>query len=382
MTIGRLIVSGGVVIALALAGYGVWTRHAALADRQSQADADAIPRVKVIAPERGPPTRSLTLPGQIAAWNEAQIFGQVSGYVQSWTKDYGAHVAAGEVLATIDTPTLDAQYRASEAKLKVAQAQYNIAALTSERFSKLAGSDGVAQQTIDDRNAQAEAAKATLEAAKQDTANYKAKLAFKELRSPFAGVVVARRVNIGDYIDGNGGESTSAKQGQPPFTVADVHKLRVFVSVPQTLSAIPTDDLKANVTLPSEPGRAIPARFLTRSGGVDSATRTVVTEFVIDHPDEALMPGAFVSVTMTFPSNPSVLRLPAQAILFRASGTQVATIEPSGQVALKEVTLGRNLGRTVEVTAGLDASAKVVANPSLGLLSGETVREVSGIEGY
>jgi RND family efflux transporter MFP subunit len=382
MTIRRLLVSGGVVVAFALAGYGVWTRNAALAERQSQAAADAVPRVKVIAPERAPPTRNLTLPGQIAAWNEAQIFGQVSGYVQSWTTDYGAHVAAGEVLATIDTPTLDAQYRASEAKLKVAQAQYNIAELTSERFSKLTGSDGVAQQTIDDRNAQAEAAKATLEAAKQDTANYKAKLAFKELRSPFAGVVVARRINIGDFIDGNGGESTSAKQGQPPFTVADIHKLRVFVSVPQTLSAIPTADLKAEVTLPSEPGRSIPARFLTRSGGVESATRTIVTEFVIDHPDGALMPGAFVSVTMTFPSNPSVLRLPAQAILFRASGTQVATIEPSGKVALKDVTVGRNLGRTVEITAGLDANAKIVANPSLGLLNGETVREVRATEGY
>lgn len=382
MTIRRLLVSGGVAIALVLAGYGVWTRRTALADRQSQADADAVPRVQVIAPERGPPTGSLTLPGQIAAWNEAQIFGQVSGYVQSWTKDYGAHVAAGEVLATIDTPTLDAQYRASEAKLKVAQAQYNIAALTSERFSKLTGSDGVAQQTIDDRNAQAEAAKATLEAAKQDTANYKAKLAFKELRSPFAGVVVARRINIGDFIDGNGGESTSAKQGQPPFTVADIHKLRVFVSVPQTLSAIPTADLKAEVTLPSEPGKAIPARFLTRSGGVQSATRTIVTEFVIEHPEEALMPGAFVSVTMTYPSNPSVLRLPAQAILFRASGTQVAAIDPDGKVTLKDVTVGRNLGRTVEITTGLDAGAKIVANPSLGLLNGETVREVRGAKGY
>ena len=382
MTIRRVLVTGGVAVALALAGYGVWTRHAALADLQAQADADAVPRVQVIAPEPGPATRSLTLPGQIAAWNEAQIFGQVSGYVQSWTKDYGAHVVTGEVLATIDTPTLDAQYRASEAKLKVAQAQYNIAALTSERFTKLTGSDGVAQQTIDDRNAQAEAAKATLEAAKQDTANYKAKLAFKEIRSPFAGVVVARRINIGDFIDGNGGEATSAKQGQAPFTVADVHKLRVFVSVPQTLSGIPTADLKAEVTLPSEPGRSITAQFLTRAGGIQSATRTVVTEFVIDHPQEPLMPGAFVSVTMTFPSNPSVLRLPAQAILFRASGTQVAAIQPGGKVALKDVTVGRNLGRTVEVTAGLDASAEIIANPSLGLLDGETVHTVLGTNGY
>ncbi len=285
-------------------------RRTALEHLQTRATDTAVPRVSVVSPQHGSPTQSLTLPGQIEAWNEAQIFGQVSGYVKNWFKDYGAGVSAGEVLASIETPTLDAQYQQSLAKLRVAEAQYNIAALTASRYNQLTGTADIAQQQIDDKNATALAAKADVAAAQQEVDNYKAKLGFKDLKAPFGGIVTARRINVGDYIDGGGGQSTANKQELPPYAVADIHKLRVFVSVPQAFARILKPGLTAEVRLPGGTAAAVPVKFLTQAGKVVQSTRTIVTEFEIEHPDGMLVPGAFVDVTMIFPNDPGILVVP------------------------------------------------------------------------
>ena len=104
----------GLAVAAALAGYGIWSRNASVAQLQQTADDAAVPRVQSASPKPGPAEDSLTLPGEVVAWNEAQIYGQVSGYVSQWLKDYGAPVQKGEVLATIDTPSLDASVRGQQ----------------------------------------------------------------------------------------------------------------------------------------------------------------------------------------------------------------------------------------------------------------------------
>jgi membrane fusion protein (multidrug efflux system) len=108
---GWVIAASG--IAAAIAGYGIWTRSVALNDLQQLTDDSAIPRVQVTMPKPGPAERTVTLPGNVVAWNEAPIYAQVSGYVTKWHKDYGAQVKQGELLAEIDAPGLDAQYKAS-----------------------------------------------------------------------------------------------------------------------------------------------------------------------------------------------------------------------------------------------------------------------------
>ena len=377
---GVLSVTLGLAVAGGLAFYGIWSRAAVVSDLQQRADDAAIPRVQAISPKAGPAEQSMTLPGQISAWNEAQVYAQVSGYVEHWYKDYGAHVNAGDVLATISTPTLDAQYAASKAKLDVAQSQYNIAALTSRRYTSLTGTAGVSQQQIDDRNATAEAAKAQVDAAQQDLENYAAKIAFKAVKAPFAGVVTARRVNVGDFIGANGADVTQ-QNPQPLFTVDDVHDVRIFVSVPQTLSDVLKPGLKAELYLPGNAARSVPARFLTTAGGVSTATRTIVTEFVVDNPQENLLPGSYVSVRMTFPSNPNILIVPAQSLLFRADGMQAAVIDAGNKVHLHKVSVGQTLGLSVQVTAGLALGTKIVASPSLGLLDGQQVDPVTPAAG-
>ena len=94
------------------------------------------------------------------------------------------------------------------------------------------------------------------------------------------------------------------------------------------------------------------------------------------------MPGAYVNVNFSFPSDPEILIIPSQALLFRADGMQVAVIDGQNQVLLQNVSLGHNLGLDVQVIAGLKATDKIVANPSLGLLDGQQVKVVQAVKGY
>jgi RND family efflux transporter MFP subunit len=373
----------GLAVAAALAGYGIWSRNALVVQLQQTADDAAIPRVQSASPKPGPAEDSLTLPGQVVAWNEAQIYGQVSGYVSQWLKDYGAPVQKGEVLATIDTPSLDAQYEASKAQLAAAQAQLNIAELTATRYNALTPGLAFSQQAIDTVNATAAAQKAEVASAQENVSHFEAQIDFKKLRSPFAGIVTARRVNVGDFINATGADATLRSAAQPPFSVGDVSKLRVFVSVPQEYGSDLKPGIKAELQLPGNPGNPIAAQFLTNAGAVERATRTIVTEFVVDNPQkEGLLPGDYVNAKLILPGNPNILIIPSQALLFRAAGLQVAVIEGGTQVRLQNVTIGRNLGLDVQVVAGLKTTDTIVANPSVALLDGQQVKVVQAAKGY
>jgi membrane fusion protein (multidrug efflux system) len=378
---GWLVAGLGLLVAGGLAGYGILSRSSTTTALKTSAEDTALPRVQVITPRNGPNERSLTLPGNIAAWYQAAIYGQVAGYVANWYKDYGAQVKAGDVLGTIQSPTVDAELAAAKAQLATAQARYNLAAITAKRWAALSGTQAVAQQDVDIKKADEVERKTEVEAARQNVIKFEALSAFKQLLAPFDGVVTARNVNLGDYVSASGSDPTSHGLPQPLFTVADVHKLRIFVSVPQNFSDALRPGLKATMTLPQNPGTRIPLQFLTTAKAVAVATRTVVTEFVIDNPTENLLPGAFVSVQLAFPSDPNVLVVPAQAVLFRAQGTQVALIGDGDKIHLQNVSLGLNLGTDVQVVSGLHLTDKIVANPSLGLLEGQQVKIVQPVPG-
>ena len=370
----------GLAAAGALAGHGIWSRQTSVDYLQQTADDAALTRVQVASPMRGPPTAALTLPGEVRAWNEAPIYGQVSGYISQWFKDYGAHVKAGDVLATIETPSLDAQLAASKANLQAVQTQYDLAALTARRFDALT-TLAVTQQEKDDRDATAAADKAQVAAAQQTVNQYQAMINFKKIVAPFDGVVTARRVNVGDFINATGADASLNQTSEAPFSVADIHKLRVFVSVPQDYESVLTSGLKADLTLPGNPDKKIPAQFLTVADAVSPSTRTIVTELVVDN-EQGLWPGAYVNVNFTFPRDPKTLIIPSQALLFRAEGMQAALVDRQDRVRLQNVTVGRDLGLDVEITTGLKVTDKIVANPSLGLLEGQQVKVVQAAKGY
>jgi len=371
-----------VVLIGALLVYGLVGRERALASLTRVATDQTVVPVQVISPQKGPSTRPLELPGTVRAWYEAPIFAQVAGYVKSWNEDFGAPVKAGQLLATIDAPSLDAQYAAAKASLKVAQANYRLAQSTAARWQALAGTPAVSQQEVDVQAAGAAARKAEMEAAAQNLARFAALEAFKHVVAPFEGVVTARLTDVGSYVNAAGGDLSVRGNSTELFTVADVHEMRVFVSVPQDYASLLGPNTTATLHLPSQPGKSIEAKFLTTAQAFNASTRTAVTELTVDNPNHALWPGTFVEVEFHVPTDPTVLTMPESALIFRANGAQVAIVDAQNHVHLQNVTLGQNLGQTVQVTSGLSAGDKLVNNPPAGLLEGQAVQAVTPVPGY
>ncbi len=370
------------VVVVTLLGYGIVGRERALGALARAATEETALPVEIISPQPGPSTLPLILPGTVRAWYEAPIFAQVSGYVQSWTKDYGADVKAGALLATISTPSLDAEYAAAKANQHVAEANYRLAVTTAGRWQALEGTVAVSKQEVDVQVAGAAARKAELEAATQTVARYTALEAFKHVVAPFDGVVIARLTDVGSYVNAAGGDSSARGSSTELFTVADVHEMRVFVAVPQAYADQLGAGLEATLHLPSQPGRLIEAKFLTTARAFSANTRTAVTELTVDNSKRALWPGTYVDVEFHVPSDPAVLTMPEQALIFRAAGTQVAIVDAQNRVHLRNVTLGQNLGEIVQVTSGLNAGDRLVNNPPAGLLEGQTVQPVTPVPGY
>ncbi len=378
----RLAIIALVVLVVAVLTYGFVLRHNRLSGLERLAQDQTSLPVDIISPTAGPQTRSLSLPGTVRAWFEAPIFAQVSGYVVTWYQDYGATVKAGQLLATIDTPGLDADFAAAQARLRVAQTRHSLAVTTAARWQALAGTPAVSQQDVDVQTAGAAAAKAEVEAAQQDVARYQALEGFKRVVAPFDGVVTARLTDVGAYVDSGGGEAGAHDKSTELFSVADVHELRVFVDVPQDYASGLASGPSATIYLPSQPDKRIAAKFLTTAKAFNANTRTAVTELTVENADRTLWPGTYVNVLFEVPTDPRVPTIPEQALIFRAAGSQVALVDAQNRVHLRSVTLGQNLGAIVQVTGGIALTDRVVNNPPAGLLDGQPVRQVTPMPGY
>ena len=193
---------------------------------------------------------------------------------------------------------------------------------------------------------------------------------FKSISAPFDGVVTARETDIGALINaGSGGNN------QPElFRVADIHMMRIYVQVPQQLSAGIRAGLTAEVHLPQYPDKTFKATVATTSNAINTSARTLLVELHADNPDGLLQPGAYAQVDFELPSNPNVVRIPTSALVFREHGTEVAIIGPGDKIELKPITLGRNLGTEIEVLKGLTVSDRLVNSPPDSLATGDTVR--------
>jgi RND family efflux transporter MFP subunit len=189
---------------------------------------------------------------------------------------------------------------------------------------------------------------------------------------PFDGGVIARETDIGALI--NAGSGVGGGSGPELFVVADTHKMRVYVKVPQRMANAVHVGMKAELHLPQYPDRVFAAVVATTSSAINVNSRTLLVEMHAENADGLLQPGTFAQVHFSLPSDPNVLRIPTGALLFRQHGLEVAVVGPDNKIELKRVTLGRNLGADVEVLHGLSRSDRVVDTPPDALASGDIVR--------
>ncbi len=381
MLSGRGAVGWVVLLFVLYVGYRVYENKSDAAQLRARTLEDAVPTVATVHPKPSAPTETIILPGNVVGWYEAPMYARVTGYVKMWYKDYGDQVKTGDILAEINAPDLDAEYAQSRADLESERARYRLAEVTAKRWVALRPNHAVSEQsiTVQEQNLKVQAA--LVKAAEQKVRNVEAFIRFKTIVAPFDGVVTQRNINVGDLVSKEGNLSTpNAKSNL--FTVADVHVLRLFVSVPEAFGPFLQQGLTADVTVPQLANRQFTAKFLTVSRGFDVGTRTAVTVFTIDNEDRALWPGSYAEVHLTAPVDRKTFTIPSTALVFQEHGTQVAMLTPDDRVHFQPIAVSRLMDNAVEVAGGLSVSDRLVNNPSAALLEGDHVRVVTPAPGY
>ena len=367
----RAVLVGIGAAALLLAGFGIATRVRARNELKSETRRTAAPTVATILPEKGAASRDLVLPGTAQAFQDAPIYARTNGYLKEWLVDIGSRVRQGQLLARIDSPEVEQQLQQARADLATAQANERLAKITADRYADLVRVDYISKQDADNANEALAARRAATESARANVRRLENLAGFQRIEAPFDGVITARNANVGQLVDAG----TGGGPGRELFHIATVERLRVFVGVPQTEAAAAAPGGAVDVTLAERPGRRFPGRIVRNSGAIDPATRTILVEIDLDNRDREILPGASVQVHWKAGSDTSTLLLPVSALMFRAEGVRVATLQDGRRARLFPVTLGRDFGTKVEVTSGLPAGVRVIDSPPDSLVDGQEVRE-------
>jgi RND family efflux transporter MFP subunit len=369
------------VCAIALAAFGVLDRARSKQEVKAWTDQQAIPTVRLVQAEPGPPEQPLFLPGNVSAFNISPLFARASGYVTDWYSDIGAHVKKGDVLVTISAPDLDQQLEEAKAQLvqlqaavEQAQANADLGQVTNGRTTRLVAQGWATLEqgdtdrlTATSRNAALAVAKANATAQQAAVNRLQQLTGFEQIKAPFDGVVTARNVNIGDLLNAGG------TSGRALYQIADIHRMRIFVNVPQAFLGDLRPGVKATLHLPGQQ-ETFEAELSSTSNALEENSRTALIELQADNPDGKLWPGAFAEVQFHIPADPSTLRIPSTALIFGAHGMRVAAVDANNKVVLKPVRLGRDLGNRVEIQSGVSLTDRLIDNPQESIEAGAIVR--------
>ena len=366
----------------------------------AQRQSDAQPVVLVAKARFAPRVTDLVLPGNIQAITEAPILARAGGYLIKRYVDIGDRVAAGQLLAEIDAPELDQQVRQAQAALQqtraaLAQAQANLAQaranaglakVTAERNTTLVSRGVLSKQEGDQSsatyNAQVaavEAGSANVAAAQQNVSAAQAELqrltemqGFKSVRAPFAGIITLRNTDTGALINN---ASTLL------FRIAQTGMLRIFINVPQSNYSDLRVGAPAQITVQEIPGRKFIGKISRISGALDTSTRTMLSEIAIPNPENVLVPGMYAQVQLSITRTHPPVVVSGEAVVIHGATTSVAIVDSDATVHFRTVQLGRDYGREVEITSGLQVGEQVIINPSDAVREGVKVKSSPYNEG-
>jgi RND family efflux transporter MFP subunit len=380
---GRLFALGGSLLLAGGLSLGAWANYS----RQQQVmttakqERDFVPTVSVATVEVSPGIMSVTLPGTTAAFAATNIFARATGYIAKRNVDIGDQVKAGDVLAELAVPELDAQISQNEATLsqlksaqEQAEANRKLADVTWGRDKPLVKNGWVTEQqgTVDLQNLKAQ--DANVAAAQHNVAAQDNLL--KVLRqnreyalviAPFDGIITQRNVDVGSLVQGN------ATGGTFMFEIMQVNVVRVWVYVPQNAAFGVVPGIDAVVRVPELPDREFPGTVTRIADAQQSGTRTLLTEIDLPNRDGALRSGVYCMVELKIPRTTPSFVLPAEAIIFNRNGMQVAVVK-DGKAEIRKVRVTRDLGTRVEVNSGIKAGDQVILNPPINLLDGSRVQ--------
>lgn len=326
----------------------------------------------------------LELSGELKPYLQTEMFSRINGLVSERCVQLGDHVKKGQLLATIDTPDLDAETASAKSALISAEKhlmetkyQYNFAKQTYERFKNSSSDGAISRQDLDTKYNEFKTsemnylgAQADVDKAKQDLNRLTALQGYKRVVAPFDGVISKYNIDAGANVV-SGGSSTSTSL----FEIQQIDKFRATIFVPQNYVRFIKDGQAVEVYIPENPSQKFKGYISQISGKLDNVSRAMEVALVIPNDGKSgLYSGLYVKTNIDVKDRQKYLTInPACLTTFNSPDQYVAQVKPDSTIHFIKVKQGRDFGDKVEILEGLKGDEKLITNINDNLKEGDKV---------
>ena len=326
----------------------------------------------------------LELSGELKPYLQTEMFSRINGLVSERCVQLGDHVKKGQLLATIDTPDLDAETASAKSALISAEKhlmetkyQYNFAKQTYERFKNSSSDGAISRQDLDTKYNEFKTsemnylgAQADVDKAKQDLNRLTALQGYKRVVAPFDGVISKYNIDAGANVV-SGGSSTSTSL----FEIQQIDKFRATIFVPQNYVRFIKDGQAVEVYIPENPSQKFKGYISQISGKLDNVSRAMEVALVIPNDGKSgLYSGLYVKTNIDVKDKQKYLTInPACLTTFNSPDQYVAQVKPDSTIHFIKVKQGRDFGDKVEILEGLKGDEKLITNINDNLKEGDKV---------
>lgn len=313
---------------------------------------------------------TLELPSFLQAIHVTPVWAMTNGYLKEFYVDIGDEVKAGQLMAVIETPEVDASLYQAQSDLASLQSKLEIARITAERWHKVynRNAEAISVQEVEEKSATYQSAQADVAAALASVKRFEAMQAYNKIYAPFDGVISQRSIDIGTLI-------TAGSNGTPQqlYQVAKTDLIRAFIDVPQPYFRLIKNGMPAQITVAEYPTQVFTGSIDRNAGVLDPIARTLLTQVNIENKDKILLAGLYAVVKLNLTSDTPVYVIPIQALIIRSGPTSVAVADKINQVVIKDVQLGLNFGKSVQIISGIEENDLIIINPTDQIIDGALV---------
>jgi RND family efflux transporter MFP subunit len=313
-------------------------------------------RVVVATPAPVEGEETVELPGTLEPWEDALLYARVTGYLQSVSVDIGSEVKAGEVLATIVVPEMDAQLQSAQAQLDQELAEVELASMVEKRLRDLrkANQEAIPQQDVDNAAAKRRVEAAQADLARAEVKRLKTLSGFARLRAPFDGRVTQRILHPGALV-----REGTTPGARPIVEVARTQPLRLVLQIPEPLVPSVAVGSELDVHLDAFPGREFEGTIARISTALDEQTRAMRAEVDFENDEGTFRPGMYGEVYLRVRVPDGLLSIPSKAV--RGQGAErFVLVARDGTLHKQAIVVASDDGRRAVVATGLSTDALVM----------------------
>lgn len=330
-------------------------------------EATAAPVKETISLEKGTISTNLTLPGELIAFQQVDLYAKVSSFVKTLTVDVGSEVRAGQLLAVLEAPEISSQLSGASSRLQALEAVYTASKANYNRLLETSKTPGtISPNDLDMANGRQQADYASLQAAKAAYKEISDNRNYLEIRAPFNGVITSRNVSAGAFVGPNGKE--------PIFTLQQQDRLRLVVAVPEVYSVFLRKSDKIDFSVKSMPGEQFSANISRLAGALDNRLRSQRIEMDVPNTNKKLLPGMVAELKVALPATDSAFVVPASAVLTSSEGVFVIKVN-NNKVEWVPIKKGREADKKAEIFGDLHTSDTIVKEATEEVRNGSTFKK-------